>query len=97
MAPKDPDAAPVEKSLCEAKGQPCILNFLCAPFVLCYQAHKIYACVCLWTYLDRSLTGICCFLCRCLTCLPPGFLLFCTASTPPDVLGSHHARAELFS
>ena len=66
MAAKDPDAAPVEKSLCEAKGQPCILNFLCAPFVLCYQAHKIYACVCLWTYLDRSLTGICCCLCRCL-------------------------------
>ena len=66
MAPKDPDAAPVDKSLCEAKGQPCILNFLCTPFVLCYQAHKIYACVCLWTYLDRSLTGICCCICRCL-------------------------------
>ena len=56
--------APTEKSLCEAKGMPCILNCLCAPFVLCFQACKIYCCVCFFTYVARSLTGICCCLCR---------------------------------
>ena len=56
--------APPERVLCEAKGMPCILNCVCAPFVLCFQALKIYCCVCCLTYIARSFTGVCCCLCR---------------------------------
>ena len=53
-----------EKAICEAKGYPCFLNCLCAPFVLCYQSNKIYCCACIFTYIYRLLVSVCCCICR---------------------------------
>jgi len=53
-----------QKELCAAKGYPCFLNCLCAPFVLCYQSHKIYCCACFFTYIYRLLVSVCCCICR---------------------------------
>ena len=53
-----------QKELCAAKGYPCFLNCLCAPFVLCYQSHKIYCCACFFTYVYRLLVSVCCCICR---------------------------------
>jgi calpain-15 len=53
-----------EKAICEAKGYPCYLNCLCAPFVLCYQSSKIYCCACVFTYVYRLLVTLFCCICR---------------------------------
>ena len=52
------------KAICEAKGYPCLVNCLCAPFVLCYQSCRIYFCACVFTYIYRCLVTVCCCICR---------------------------------
>jgi len=73
--------APPEKDLCLAKGQPCWLNVLCCPFVLIFQSSKIYLFACCWTYVYRSLTFGCCFICR--ACCK-GCYLYSDKNFPPN-------------